>query len=107
VGRNQANLLQGTLDLLILKVLGDGEFYGLGIARRVEQDQPGHVQGQAGIAISGPSPHGRSWMAEFFLGRVGEPTGAQSITGAQKAASAGWALKPSSGRQFPAPSDTR
>lgn len=35
--RNQANLLQGTLDLLILKAIGDGEFYGLGIARRVEQ----------------------------------------------------------------------
>jgi transcriptional regulator len=35
--RNQANLLQGTLDLLILTGLGDGEFHGLGIARRVEQ----------------------------------------------------------------------
>jgi PadR family transcriptional regulator PadR len=37
VDRNQANLLQGTLDLLILKAIGDGEFHGLGIARRVEQ----------------------------------------------------------------------
>ncbi|HEY3703616.1 MAG TPA: PadR family transcriptional regulator [Terracidiphilus sp.] len=35
--RNQANLLQGTLDLLILKAIGDDEFHGLGIARRVEQ----------------------------------------------------------------------
>jgi PadR family transcriptional regulator, regulatory protein PadR len=35
--RSQANLLQGTLDLLILKAIGDGEFHGLGIARRVEQ----------------------------------------------------------------------
>ena len=35
--RNQANLMQGTLDLLILKAIGDGEFHGLGIARRVEQ----------------------------------------------------------------------
>ena len=34
--RNWANLLQGTLDLLILKAIGDGEFHGLGIARRVE-----------------------------------------------------------------------
>ena len=33
--RNQASLLQGTLDLLILKAIG--EFHGLGIARRVEQ----------------------------------------------------------------------
>ena len=35
--QNQANLLQGTLDLLILKAIGDAEFHGLGIARRVEQ----------------------------------------------------------------------
>lgn len=35
--RNQANLLQGTLDLLILRAIGDGELHGLGIARRVEQ----------------------------------------------------------------------
>ncbi len=35
--RNQANLLQGTLDLLILKAVGDDAFHGLGISRRVEQ----------------------------------------------------------------------
>ena len=34
---NQTNLLQGTLDLLILKVLAPGEMHGLGIARRIEQ----------------------------------------------------------------------
>jgi transcriptional regulator len=34
---NQTNLLQGTLDLLILKAIGDGEFHGLGISRRIEQ----------------------------------------------------------------------
>jgi PadR family transcriptional regulator PadR len=31
------NLLQGTLDLLILKALGTGELHGLGISRRIEQ----------------------------------------------------------------------
>jgi PadR family transcriptional regulator, regulatory protein PadR len=31
------SLLQGTLDLLILKALGDGEFHGLGVSRRIEQ----------------------------------------------------------------------
>jgi len=33
----QANLLQGTLDLLVLKALGPGELHGLGISRRIEQ----------------------------------------------------------------------
>ena len=30
-------VLQGTLDLLVLKGIGDGEFHGLGISRRIEQ----------------------------------------------------------------------
>jgi len=34
---NQTNLLQGTLDLLILKALAPGEMHGLGISRRIEQ----------------------------------------------------------------------
>ena len=33
----QTNLLQGTLDLLILKTLSLGELHGLGISRRIEQ----------------------------------------------------------------------
>jgi transcriptional regulator len=34
---SQTNLLQGTLDLLILKALALGELHGLGISRRIEQ----------------------------------------------------------------------
>ena len=34
---SQTNLLQGTLDLLILKTLALGELHGLGISRRIEQ----------------------------------------------------------------------
>ena len=37
MNQSQTNLLQGTLDLLILKAIGDGEFHGLGVSRRVEQ----------------------------------------------------------------------
>ena len=37
VTAKQTNLLQGTLDLLILKALATGELHGLGISRRVEQ----------------------------------------------------------------------
>jgi PadR family transcriptional regulator PadR len=33
----RANLLQGTLDLLILKALVLGELHGLGVSRRIEQ----------------------------------------------------------------------
>ena len=32
-----ASLLQGTLDLLILKALSTGDLHGLGVSRRIEQ----------------------------------------------------------------------
>ena len=35
MARQTTNLLQGTLDLLILKALTSGELHGLGVARRV------------------------------------------------------------------------
>jgi transcriptional regulator len=37
VREKQTNLLQGTLDLLILKTLRPGELHGLGVSRRIEQ----------------------------------------------------------------------
>jgi PadR family transcriptional regulator len=46
--RNQTNLLQGTLDLLILKALALGELHGLGISRRVEQLTKGTFQVKPG-----------------------------------------------------------
>jgi PadR family transcriptional regulator, regulatory protein PadR len=48
VGTNQTNLLQGTLDLLILKALGDGEMHGLGVSRRIEQITQGTFQVKPG-----------------------------------------------------------
>jgi transcriptional regulator len=37
VSAHKTNLLQGTLDLLILRSLRLGEMHGLGISRRIEQ----------------------------------------------------------------------
>jgi len=37
----QTNLLQGTLDMMILKALRLGEMHGLGISRRIEQISQG------------------------------------------------------------------
>src|SRR5215467_11153181 len=44
----QTSLLQGTLDLLILKSLALQEMHGLGIARRVEQMTKGTFQVKPG-----------------------------------------------------------
>ena len=41
-------LLQGTLDLLILKALSTGELHGLGVSRRIEQMTGGTFSVQPG-----------------------------------------------------------
>ena len=44
----QTNLLQGTLDLMILKALALGELHGLGISRRIGQLTRGTFQVKPG-----------------------------------------------------------
>ena len=44
----KATLLQGTLDLLILKALSAGELHGLGVSRRIEQITAGTFVPQPG-----------------------------------------------------------
>jgi len=46
--RERAALLQGTLDLLILKALSTGELHGLGVSRRVAQMTDGTFTVQPG-----------------------------------------------------------
>ena len=48
MGEQNTELLQGTLDLLILKALGLGPRHGLGIARRIEQVTRGTFQVKPG-----------------------------------------------------------
>ena len=48
MAESQINLLQGTLDLLILKSLALGEMHGLGISRRIEQITKGTFQVKPG-----------------------------------------------------------
>lgn len=55
VAQEQTTLLQGTLDLLILKSLALEELHGLGVARRVEQITGGTFQVKPGSLF--PSLH--------------------------------------------------
>jgi len=45
---SRSNILQGTLDMLILKALAPGELHGLGVSRRVEQITRGTFCAQPG-----------------------------------------------------------
>lgn len=67
LGRNQTNLLQGTLDLLILKAIGEGELHGLGISRRIEQITRGTFQVKPGSLF--PALHRMEeagWLSSFW-----------------------------------------
>jgi PadR family transcriptional regulator PadR len=44
----RADLLQGTLDLLVLKALALGPLHGLGVSRRIEQMTKGTFQVKPG-----------------------------------------------------------
>jgi PadR family transcriptional regulator, regulatory protein PadR len=48
MAKSRASLLQGTLDLLILKALNVGELHGLGVSRRIEQITDGTFRVQPG-----------------------------------------------------------
>jgi PadR family transcriptional regulator PadR len=48
VSPEQTNLLQGTLDLMVLKALALEEMHGLGISRRIEQITNGTFQVKPG-----------------------------------------------------------
>lgn len=63
----QTNLLQGTLDLLILKALGAGEFHGLDISRRIEQITHGTFLVKPGSLF--PALHRMEeagWLSSFW-----------------------------------------
>ena len=63
----QTNLLQGTLDLLILKALGAMELHGLGISRRIEQITHGTFLVKPGSLF--PALHRMEeagWLSSFW-----------------------------------------
>ena len=60
-------LLQGTLDLLILKALGTGELHGLGISRRIVQITQGTFLVKPGSLF--PALHRMEeagWLSSFW-----------------------------------------
>src|ERR1700727_3022318 len=63
----KANLLQGTLDLLILKALGAMELHGLGVSRRIEQITQGTFLVKPGSLF--PALHRmeeEGWLTSFW-----------------------------------------
>src|SRR6185312_3467009 len=84
-----ANLLQGTLDLLILKALVSEQRHGLGISRRIEQITNGTFQVKPGSLF--PALH-RMEEAGWLASSWGESENNRraSTTGSPKPDSANW-----------------
>jgi len=64
---DQTNLLQGTLDMMILKALALGELHGLGISRRIEQITKGTFQVKPGSLF--PALHRmeeQGWLVSYW-----------------------------------------
>jgi transcriptional regulator len=67
MSRQPTNLLQGTLDLLILKALAAGALHGLGVSRRIEQITSGTFSVQPGSLF--PALHRleeAAWLASTW-----------------------------------------
>jgi PadR family transcriptional regulator PadR len=85
MSESRATVLQGTLDLLILKALTAGQLHGLGVSRRIEQMtkgtfsvQPGslfpalHRLEEAGALASSWQPSENNRRAKYYeLTKVG------------------------------------
>ena len=64
---SKINLLQGTLDLLILKALGAGELHGLGVSRLIAQITNGTFEVKPGSLF--PALHRMEeagWLTAFW-----------------------------------------
>ena len=64
---DQTNLLQGTLDMLILNSLALAEMHGLGISRRIEQITKGMFQVKPGSLFPALHRMGeQGWLVSFW-----------------------------------------
>ena len=68
----KSDLLQGTLDLLILRTLASGDMHGWGISQRLQQISAGRAAGQPGIALPGALPPRAAGLDRIVVGRFGE-----------------------------------
>ena len=67
MGENRTKLLQGTLDLLVLRALATGELHGLGVSRRIAQMTRGTFQVNPGSLF--PALHRmeeNGWLTSFW-----------------------------------------
>ena len=76
----KSDLLQGTLDLLVLKALAHGPLHGLAVSHRIAQITQGTFRGPARLALPGFAPDGGGGLAQRHLGRIGKQPARQILS---------------------------
>ncbi len=73
MGQEKMEVLKGTLDMLILKVVAFGPIHGYAISQRIQQISRDFFQVPegSGISVPGAAPAGRPRMAASQVGRNG------------------------------------
>ncbi len=96
----RSDLLQGTLDLLILKVVALAPVHGYGISQRIRQISEEVLQVQQGSLYPALHRLEKAWLARIRLGRVGKMGVRQSSTGCLPKAAGSWEKKSKIGTGF-------
>ena len=76
----KSDLLQGTLDMLILKVVALGPIHGYAIAQRLQQMSGDGAPGAAGIAVSGAASAREAPLAARANGPLPTPDARRGST---------------------------
>ena len=69
VTNQKADLLQGTLDMLILKALSLGPLHGYGVIQRIRQMSGRDAHGRTGRPLPGALPHRAKRLGQLKVGR--------------------------------------
>ena len=92
-----SDLVQGTLDMLILKTLELEPMHGYGIAMRIEQISKG-LPGESGIVVSGIPQAGTRPAGSRANGGTLRTIGALSITFCKRSGANSSRARPANGR---------
>ena len=100
---NQAQLLPGTLDLLILKAVSLGPLHGYGVLLRIGQISGSALLIEQGALYPGLVPPGSSGAAQSQLGHIGKQSPRQVLRAYRLSAASACAKKLKAGTASPQP----
>ena len=79
MANTRTDLMQGTLELLILKTLSRGSMHGYGIAQRIHEAVDDVLRVEDGSLYPGALSHGRAWLGFVGMGRFRKQSASQVL----------------------------